>query len=83
GGDYEASLLLFDGIWNGIKNEVRGNVIAAIPTRDLLIVTGSEDPEGLQRMKKIIEDATTKGSYRLTKKLFVYREGKFNEFLET
>ncbi len=82
GGDYEASLLLFDGLWNGMKSEVQGDVVVAIPTRDLLVVTGSEDAEGIQRMKKIIEDVTAKGSYRLTKKMFVCREGKFREFLE-
>jgi uncharacterized protein YtpQ (UPF0354 family) len=83
GGDYEASLLLLDKLWDEMKSEVKGDVVAAIPTRDLLIVTGSEDAEGIQRMKKIIEDATAKGSYRLTRKMFVYREGKFGEFLET
>lgn len=80
GGDYEASLLLFEGIWNDIQKEVSGEIVVAIPTRDLLIVTGSEDAEGLLRMRKIIEDATAKGSYRLTQKMFVYRGGKFDEF---
>jgi len=83
GGDYEASLLLFDGLWNGMQKEVQGDVVVAIPTRDLLVVTGSDDAEGIKRMKKIIADATAKGSYRLTQKMFVYREGKFAEFLKT
>jgi uncharacterized protein YtpQ (UPF0354 family) len=80
GGDYEASLLLFDGIWNDLKSEVRGEIVVAIPTRDLLVVTGSEDTGGIQRMKQIIKDASAKGSYRLTKKMFAYRNGKFEEF---
>lgn len=80
GGDYEASLLLFDNLWDEMKSQVKGDVVAAIPTRDLLVVTGSEDAQGIQSMKKIIEDATAKGSYRLTKKMFVYRDGKFGEF---
>lgn len=82
GGDYEASLLLFDGIWKGIKSEVKGDVVVAIPSRDVLIVTGSQDFEGIQRMKHIIKDASTKGSYLLTQKMFVYRDGRFGEFLE-
>lgn len=82
GGDYEASLLLFDNLWDEMKSEVKGDVVAAIPTRDLLIVTGSDDAQGIQSMKKIIADATAKGSYRLSKKMFVYRGGKFGEFLQ-
>jgi uncharacterized protein YtpQ (UPF0354 family) len=53
GGDYEASLLLFDSIWSGLKEAVRGDVVVAIPSRDVLVVTGSEDAEGIQKMKKI------------------------------
>jgi uncharacterized protein YtpQ (UPF0354 family) len=80
GGDYEASLLLFDGMWNSFQKEVKGDVVVAIPTRDVLIVTGSQDLEGIQRMKHIIQDASAKGSYLLTKKMFVYRGGRFEEF---
>jgi uncharacterized protein YtpQ (UPF0354 family) len=83
GGDYEASLLLFDSIWSGLKGIVRGDVVVAIPTRDVLVVTGSEDAEGILRMKNIIEDALAKGAYRLTKKMFVYRGDKFEEFRGT
>ena len=38
GGDYEASLLLLDSIWTDIRKEVRGDVVVAIPSRDLLLV---------------------------------------------
>lgn len=80
GGDYEASLLLLDSIWVDIKKEVHGDVVVAIPSRDLLIVTGSEDSQGIEKVKKIVEDSFAKGAYRLTKKLFVFREGKLDEF---
>jgi uncharacterized protein YtpQ (UPF0354 family) len=80
GGDYEASLLLFDSIWSDIKKEVRGDVVVAIPSRDLLIVTGSEDSQGIEKMKQIVQKASAEGSYRLTTKLFVFRDGKFEEF---
>ncbi len=81
GGDYEASLLLFDGIWDDLQKEVRGELVVAIPARDLLIVTGSEDEEGIKRMKQIVQEASAKGPYLLTPKLFVYRESKFEEFV--
>jgi len=80
GGTYEASLLLIDSIWSDMQKEVRGDVIVAIPSRDLLIVTGSEDRQGIEKMKQIIQQSFAQGSYRLTTKLFAYRGGRFEEF---
>ena len=80
GGDYEASLLLFDFIWDDMKKEVRGDVVVAIPTRDLLLVTGSQDTQGIEKMKQIVQKTAAEGSYRLTTQLFVFRDGQLEEF---
>jgi uncharacterized protein YtpQ (UPF0354 family) len=80
GGTYEASLLLLDSIWKSGQMQVTGDLLVAIPTRDLLLVTGSQDREGIEKMKGLVEKASDGGSYRLTRKLLVYREGKFVEF---
>jgi hypothetical protein len=82
GGNYEASLLLLDSIWSGLEKEVIGEVVVSVPTRDLLVVTGSGDSAGLERIKRLAKDASGRLSYRLTPKLFVYRNGKFEEFTE-
>ena len=81
GGDYEASLLLLDSIWSGGQVEVKGDVVVAIPTRDLLLVTGSQDPQGIEKARQMVKEASTNGPYRLTQKLFVYRNGRFDEFI--
>lgn len=83
GGDYEASLLLLDSIWSGGQMNVQGDVVVAIPTRDLLLVTGSENPQGIEKIRKMVKEATTGGAYRLSPKLFVFRNGKFDEFTGT
>jgi uncharacterized protein YtpQ (UPF0354 family) len=83
GGDYEASLLLIDSIWSGGQLAVKGDIVVAIPTRDMLLVTGSEDSQGIEKMKSIVQEASNGGSYRLTPKLFVYRSGKFEEFRQS
>lgn len=80
GGDYEASLLLFDTIWAGLQAEVEGEVVVAVPTRDLVFATGSENVEGLSKVRGVANEAWKSGSYRLTPQLFVYRDGKFAEF---
>jgi uncharacterized protein YtpQ (UPF0354 family) len=82
GGDYEASLVLIDSIWADMKKEVRGDVVVAMPSRDLLLVTGSQDSRGIEKVKAMVEDSFANGAYRLTKKLFVFREGKLAEFTQ-
>lgn len=56
--NYDASrLILLDLIH---KIPVRGDVIAMVPNRDTLIITGSEDAAGLQVMCQIGEDSFQK-----------------------
>lgn len=80
GGVYESSLLVLDSIWSGGEMEVDGDVVVAVPTRDLLLVTGSRNQPGIAKLRQWVEEASTDGSYRLTQKLFVYRNGRFSEF---
>jgi uncharacterized protein YtpQ (UPF0354 family) len=81
GGDYEASLLPLDSIWGDMQEEVHGELVVAVPTRDLLIVTGSKDQPGIESVKKIVQKATAQNSpYRVTPKLFVRRGGRLEEF---
>lgn len=80
GGDYEASLLLFDTIWAGMQAEVDGEVVVAIPTRDILIATGTGNPDLLEQVRRAAFEAWSSGAYRLTPTLFVYRNGTFSEF---
>lgn len=80
GGSYEASLLLIDSVWDGLKKDVKGDIVIAIPTRDVLIVTGSDDSQGINKMNQIVKEASAQGSYRLTSKLFVHRHGRWVEF---
>jgi uncharacterized protein YtpQ (UPF0354 family) len=80
GGDYEASLLLFDDLWTDEAFQVDGEVVVAIPARDLLLVTGSKTPGGIAKLREIATKSLQQSSYRLTDTLFVYRDGKFMKF---
>jgi hypothetical protein len=79
GGNYEPSLLLFDQIWSGGQIKVDGDIVVAIPARDMLLVTGSKNRKGLKAMREMAAKAM-QGAYRLTDTLFVYRGGKFVKF---
>jgi uncharacterized protein YtpQ (UPF0354 family) len=80
GGTYESSLLLLDDLWAGDQLEVNGDYVVAVPSRDLLLITGSRNQEGLARLRELAKEVASTGSYTLTSELFVYRHGRFVRF---
>jgi uncharacterized protein YtpQ (UPF0354 family) len=79
GGDYEASLLLFRNIWSDPGLKVEGDIVVAIPARDLLMVTGTRTPGGVERLRAAATKARREATYGLTDALFVYRNGTFTK----
>lgn len=63
GGDYVASLVLFDDLWSKLENDVEGNVVVGIPSRDVLLYTSDKSPEGIAAMRKAIENITATEGY--------------------
>ena len=53
-GNYEASLLLYDEIWSREVFRVEGDIVVFVPARDVLLVTGSEDKDGLARARDLV-----------------------------
>jgi len=80
GGDYDASLLLLDEIWSGDQIKVDGDIVVAIPARNVLLVTGAQNRGGLRTMRTLVAKLSANGSHALTRTLFVYREGRFRKF---
>jgi uncharacterized protein YtpQ (UPF0354 family) len=79
GGDYEASLLLADTIWSSGQIQVKGDIVAAVPAKNALFVTGSRNRAGLKTLRAIAAEVAAL-PYGLTPALFVYRGGKFEVF---
>jgi uncharacterized protein YtpQ (UPF0354 family) len=80
GGNYEASLLLFEDFWKGDRLKVDGDYVVAVPTRDLLLVTGSKNAEGVAQLREMAKSIVEESTYTLTDQLFVYRNGRFVPF---
>ncbi len=80
GGNYEASLLLEEKIWTGGQVKVDGEIVVAVPSRDMLLITGSKNPGGIAKLKKLADETVKSAPYRLTPQLFVFRGGKFVPF---
>jgi uncharacterized protein YtpQ (UPF0354 family) len=80
GGNYEASLLLLKDIWTKKNMPVDGEIIIAIPKRDLLLVTGSKNIKGIQKIKSMAQEAWESGPYQLLPDLFIWTGKKFEPY---
>jgi uncharacterized protein YtpQ (UPF0354 family) len=76
-GTYESSMLLSKNLWEMPDLAVKGEFIVAVPTRDVLLITGTLEREGLEMTRKIVAEASATGSYRISPKLFIRRDGQF------
>ena len=80
GADYVPSLLLIDELWKGGRVKADGDIVVAVPSRDILMYTGSRNTKGIEEMRKRAKQVVAESSYSLTSQLFVYRDGKFQRF---
>lgn len=80
GGDYEASLLLFDNLWVSGTFPVNGDYVIAVPTKDVLLITGLNDSLGIEKLRKNVAGADTTYSSVLSKALFIRRNGSWEIF---
>jgi len=68
---------LFDELWSGGQIKVDGDDVVAVPSRDVLLVTGSRNLAGIAKLRELAAQIVRQSPYRLTDELFVYREGSF------
>ena len=66
GGDYVASLLLLDEIWQQCKESVEGDIVAAVPSRDVLMFTGSNSQEGILALRKAVDNLSQNSAYLIS-----------------
>jgi uncharacterized protein YtpQ (UPF0354 family) len=79
-GANEASLLLLPELWTMRKLKVDGDFVVALPTRDVLVVTGSNDADAIRRVRALAQKGFAEGPYSISPKLYRFRDGKLNEF---
>ncbi len=79
-GANEVGLILLPELWTKQKMKVDGDFVVALPTRDLLVVTGSNDARALRRVRALAEDAFAKGPYSVSPKLYRFRDGNLTAF---
>lgn len=78
GGNYESSLILLD-IWNHDNFPVSGEIIVAIPARDLLFVTGSNSISEIDELKNRVKEINETGDHIVSNKLFKMNQSNIFE----
>ncbi len=77
GGNFEATLLLFDSMWEQFEQEMPGELLAVVPARDLLYVSAS----GWDGAETFLREASNRSlpekRYALSKCIFVRRNGQW------
>lgn len=80
GGAYEASVMLINDIFKKDILPVDGDFVIAIPSRDLLLVTGSRNASGIEKIKKMAKEVYETGSYTISDHLYKWNGSLFMRF---
>ncbi|WP_432986183.1 hypothetical protein [Dactylosporangium sp. CA-233914] len=76
-----SSLLLAEGLWASLERCVPGELVVGVPARDVVIVTGSQSPPGLAKVRRAVDRVFFAGDrHLLSRKLLVRRRGIWEPF---
>ena len=54
GGNFEATMILMEGVWENLEPVFNDQICIAIPARDLLFIAGRNNPVGMESLRAII-----------------------------
>jgi uncharacterized protein YtpQ (UPF0354 family) len=80
GGTYEASLLLLSSFWSSKNFPIKGDIVVAVPSRDILLITGSRDKDNLNWVRTRAQKSYDSASYQISPFLFRWNGKKFLKF---
>ena len=77
----ESSLLLATDFWNRLQGALPGDLVVGVPARDVVVVTGSQSPQGLEKARRCVDRVFMAGNeFPLTRSLLVRRAGVWEPF---
>jgi uncharacterized protein YtpQ (UPF0354 family) len=84
GNNLEACTLLATTWWEQMATQIPGEIVAAVPSRDVLLFCSSQSLEGLAALKsvssEVLQQETT---HALTSRLLVWRKGQWKAVRES
>ncbi|MGL5234079.1 MAG: DUF1444 family protein [Empedobacter falsenii] len=79
GGDYEANLILLNTLWTKDNFKVDGDIIVAIPNRDLVFIIGSNNKRSIEKLKKSIPEYYNTGNHPISDSFYRWTGTKFEK----
>ncbi|MFB9326273.1 DUF1444 domain-containing protein [Paenibacillus aurantiacus] len=77
-GNFEASLLLLDDLWEGTLNDYAPSGYAmAFPARDVLMFCDVQSEEGIAQMREVVERIRVNGDHLLSNAIWTRQAGKW------
>jgi len=80
GGNFEVSIILLDNIFTKKSLPVEGEYVIAIPNRDMLLVTGSRNKAGIEKIKGIAKESFETGNYQVSQYLYKWNGKRFEKY---
>src|SRR5262249_28682137 len=81
GGNLESSLLLLADLWDEQRASVPGQLVVAVPERDVVLFTGSDSPEGLQAIRDaVLRVWASNAAHLLSQELFAWLDRAWKPF---
>jgi uncharacterized protein YtpQ (UPF0354 family) len=78
--NYEASILLLTKYWNQRTFDVQGQMVAFVPARNMVLVTGTRDAEGMRVAEYLASSAFKEVGYAISPKGFVNEAGSWKVY---
>lgn len=80
GDGYDASRVLLTDVLDDWSREMTGRLVLGIPNRDFLIAFSDVDGEIVRNLANQIEADSVERAYGLTSQLFIFRNGRLQEY---
>ena len=83
GGDpYSPSLLFDNAFWSAERFPYRGDIVVIVAAHDLVLVTGSQENEGLEAIAKIAHEVVDEAPHAISTSPIVRRDGAWQSFVQ-
>jgi uncharacterized protein YtpQ (UPF0354 family) len=84
GNNLEACTLLATTWWEQMATQVPGEIVAAVPSRDVVLFCSSKSREGLATLMSVSAEVLQRETtHALTNRLLVWRNGKWKAVRES
>ncbi|MCX6954053.1 MAG: DUF1444 family protein [Verrucomicrobia bacterium] len=80
GGNYEATLILLPEFWLSVGEMVTGQIVAAVPARDILLVTGDADPANLAELRRLTSRSIERADKPLSRAFIRWNGTQWEEY---